>query len=125
MRRAPQGSKAEAMIEYLQKSGLEAQTRVFVLDSPDDHVRQDLLRRGWKENPARTSQFFDLRWAVTDTDEDYKGLGPGDLFNHFENNRELTQKAGMLKNLQNHAMYQRQLEGMKPKRKWTKRKKKP
>jgi hypothetical protein len=90
-------TKAEAMFEYLQKSGLEASTRVFLFDSPDDHVRAELTRRGWVENPVRTSGLFDLKWVATDTDEDYATLGPYDWINHFQNNRELTQKAGLLR----------------------------
>ena len=36
---------------------------------------------------------------MTDTESDYQNLKPGQLFNHFPNNRELTTKAGLCKNI--------------------------
>lgn len=91
--------KSEMMIQFLYKRGIEENRKVFVFDGPDEHIRQSLLRRGFVENPKRSSVLWDFKWCVTDLEEDYKSLQGCDLYNHFQNNRELTTKAALLKNL--------------------------
>jgi len=85
---------------------VECSTMVFSLDGPDEHIRQALLRRGcygscmqWVENKVPGSVFWNLRWCSTDSEEDYRHLHEGDLYNHFQNNRELTTKAGLARSL--------------------------
>ena len=38
------------MAEYLRRSGLENETKVFILKGHDDHIRRALVARGWHEN---------------------------------------------------------------------------
>ena len=40
--------------------------KVFILDSPDNHIRQILLEMGWIENKQVDSGLFDLKWKVSD-----------------------------------------------------------
>eukprot|EP00397_Hematodinium_sp_SG-2012_P000667 GEMP01000668.1.p1 GENE.GEMP01000668.1~~GEMP01000668.1.p1 ORF type:complete len:1775 (+),score=410.32 GEMP01000668.1:168-5492(+) len=91
--------KSEMMVQFLQKQGIDEKRKVFVFDGPDEHIRQSLLRRQFVENPHRASVLWDFKWCVTDLEEDYKSLRDGDLYNHFQNNRELTTKAALTRNL--------------------------
>eukprot|EP00392_Amoebophrya_sp_AT5.2_P011961 g12051.t1 len=94
-------SKGERMVLFLQKLEQTYEKRVFVLDSSDDFVRQALLKRGnWVENVYAESSLWNLKWCATDCEEDYKNLDDTiDLYNHFQNNRELTTKFGIARNL--------------------------
>eukprot|EP00747_Dinoflagellata_sp_TGD_P060983 gnl/TRDRNA2_/TRDRNA2_152311_c2_seq2.p1 gnl/TRDRNA2_/TRDRNA2_152311_c2~~gnl/TRDRNA2_/TRDRNA2_152311_c2_seq2.p1 ORF type:complete len:1616 (+),score=224.25 gnl/TRDRNA2_/TRDRNA2_152311_c2_seq2:71-4918(+) len=94
-------SKPESIAIYLQRSQHPSSSKVFVLDGPDDHIRQALQRRlDWVENPVPASMFWSLKWCTTDCEDDYQSLQDGDLYNHFQNNRELTTKVGLLRSLQ-------------------------
>eukprot|EP00746_Dinoflagellata_sp_MGD_P142823 gnl/MRDRNA2_/MRDRNA2_75738_c0_seq1.p1 gnl/MRDRNA2_/MRDRNA2_75738_c0~~gnl/MRDRNA2_/MRDRNA2_75738_c0_seq1.p1 ORF type:complete len:2073 (+),score=350.92 gnl/MRDRNA2_/MRDRNA2_75738_c0_seq1:285-6221(+) len=97
------GTKMETMMAFLRQNGLDESKKVFVLEGPDDHIKQALFRRAtpWVENRAPNSTLWDLKWCTTDCDEDYKRLEETDLYNHFQNNRELTTKAGLARNLRN------------------------
>eukprot|EP00929_Paragymnodinium_shiwhaense_P089544 TRINITY_DN49692_c0_g1_i1.p1 TRINITY_DN49692_c0_g1~~TRINITY_DN49692_c0_g1_i1.p1 ORF type:complete len:1309 (-),score=228.17 TRINITY_DN49692_c0_g1_i1:60-3986(-) len=86
---------------FLQRYGLPESQKLFVLDGPDDHIRQALHRRrpGWVENPLADSWLWHLKWRATDCDADYADLTEGELFNHFQGNRDLTTKAGLMRSL--------------------------
>eukprot|EP00930_Biecheleria_cincta_P033051 TRINITY_DN2289_c0_g2_i1.p1 TRINITY_DN2289_c0_g2~~TRINITY_DN2289_c0_g2_i1.p1 ORF type:complete len:1642 (-),score=322.61 TRINITY_DN2289_c0_g2_i1:205-5130(-) len=43
-----------------------------------------------------------LRWRTADSEADYRQLRPGEFFNHFQNNRMLTTKAGLAQSLSQH-----------------------
>ena len=86
---------ATMMLEYLKRSGLAETTRVFILNSQDEYVRRALKRRNWVENKVGTSSAFHLKWTYTDSEMDYRTLRPGQMFNHFSNNRKLTTKCGL------------------------------
>jgi hypothetical protein len=87
------------MTEYLKRLGLPEDTKVFALSSQDKHIRQALKARGWAENCTSGSKAFHLKWVNTDSELDYKALLPGQRFNHFPNNRELTTKSGLCQHL--------------------------
>ena len=87
------------MQEYLRRSGLPENTKIFIITGPYEYLRKTLISRGWVENTHTSSQAFDLRWTFNDCEADYKSLRPGQYFNHFPNNRELTTKSGLHKNL--------------------------
>lgn len=87
------------MEEYNKRKGLDENTKVFILNSQDDHIRRILKQKGWSENKHLTSSAFHFKWSYTDSEADYKSLKPGQMFNHFQNNRELTTKSGLSKNL--------------------------
>ncbi|PFH36312.1 Tubulin-tyrosine ligase family protein [Besnoitia besnoiti] len=58
-------------------------------------VSSSLQRRGWIMNRLLDTHFFDLKWKISDTDDDYRCLRREQLFNHFQNNSVLTTKAGL------------------------------
>jgi hypothetical protein len=49
-----------------------------------------------------------LTWCTADTEADYRRLQPGEFFNHFHNNKELTTKIGLARNLSEHAVASRE-----------------
>ncbi|CAG9334195.1 unnamed protein product [Blepharisma stoltei] len=89
------------MQEYNRRQGLPEGSKIFIVTGQFEFIRRELKARGWIENKQSTSQAFHLKWIYSDTDNDYKVLRPGQLINHFNNNRELTTKSGLLKNLRN------------------------
>lgn len=89
------------MTEYIRRQGLSEHSKIYVLTGQYDFMRRALKKRAWVENKNSTSCAFHLKWTFTDTDSDYKNLKPGQLFNHFLCNRELTTKSGLSKNLRN------------------------
>jgi len=91
------------MNEYLKRKQLSETTKVFVGGA--DHIKRALVKKGWVENKNPSSIAFHLKWTISDSDNDYKQLLPGQLFNHFFNNRQLTTKSGLLKNMRNVSEY--------------------
>lgn len=83
------------MQEYVKRLGLCEQSRVFILHSQDEFMRRTFKRRNWYENKVLNSTAFHLKWTYSDSDPDYRALRPGQLFNHFPNNRKLTTKYGL------------------------------
>mmetsp|Transcript_6459 Transcript_6459/g.15704 ORF Transcript_6459/g.15704 Transcript_6459/m.15704 type:complete len:1394 (+) Transcript_6459:99-4280(+) len=94
-------SDKEAMAAFRVRNGLEESAKIFVFDSTDEHIRQALLGAShrWVENEVPQSAFWDFKWCATDSEADYRNLLEGTLYNHFQNNRELTTKVGLLQNL--------------------------
>ena len=45
-----------------------------------------------------------LIWSIADCDADYGRLRPGEFYNHFQNNHELTTKVRLADNLLHHAV---------------------
>lgn len=89
------------MTEYIRRQGLEGNTKIFILTGQHEFIRRALKKRGWVENKNANSCAYHLKWCFNDSDYDYKALKPGQAYNHFQNNRELTTKSGLLKNLRN------------------------
>jgi Tubulin-tyrosine ligase family/IQ calmodulin-binding motif len=89
------------MQEYVRRQGLSENSKIFILTGQHDFMRRALKRLGWIENKNFNSQAYHLKWCYNDSDYDYKNLKPGQLYNHFPNNRELTTKSGLSKNLRN------------------------
>jgi hypothetical protein len=87
------------MTEYLKRLGLPGDSKIFTFSGQDEHIRQALKDRGWVENRTAGSSAFHLKWVYSDTEADYKALLPGQRFNHFPNNRELTTKSGLCQHL--------------------------
>ena len=89
------------MTEYIWRQGLEGNTKIFILTGQHEFMRRALKKRGWVENKNANSCAYHFKWCFNDSDYDYKALKPGQAYNHFQNNRELTTKSGLLKNLRN------------------------
>ena len=89
------------MNEYARRQGLLENSKIFILTGQHEFMRRALKKRNWIENKNSQSQAFHFKWCYNDTDDDYKNLKFGQLFNHFLNNRELTTKSDLSKNLRN------------------------
>lgn len=87
------------MQEYNRRQNLPENTKIFILTGQHDFIRRALKKRNWYENKLTNSVAFNLKWCYNDCDSDYKNLKPGQFYNHFPNNRELTTKSGLAKNL--------------------------
>lgn len=48
-------------------------------------------------------ELFNLKWIVQDKPSDYEQLLPDQYINHFQNNKEITSKSFLSKNLKAHA----------------------
>jgi hypothetical protein len=48
-----------------------------MINSQDEHIKRELVKRGWKENRLQSSTFFDFKWNYTDNPDDYKNLREG------------------------------------------------
>lgn len=87
--------------------------RLFCFDGPDEHIRRVLLALDppWVENKVATSSMWHLKWTVTDSETDYRCIqeGSSSLYNHFQNNRELTTKVCLTRNLRRLA-YEEQVD---------------
>lgn len=100
--------------EHKRRHTLSRDIQIFVLNSQDDHIRRALVGRGWTENYNATSTSCHLKWTYSDTDADYKDLRPGQLFNHFLNNRSLTTKSGLCRALRGVCTYGTNTEAFFP-----------
>ena len=93
------------MKEFLKRSGYKETDKLFIINSQDDYIRRALTRLGWIENKNHLSNAFHLKWTFSDTEADYKTLKPGQMFNHFPNNRDLTTKSGLCNRLRGVSTY--------------------
>ncbi|KRX02675.1 hypothetical protein PPERSA_12015 [Pseudocohnilembus persalinus] len=93
------------MLEFNKRMSYPENTRIFIMNSKDTHIRQCLNLFGFKENTISNSTIYDLKWTYNDQKDDYISLNPGQYFNHFKNNAELTTKSRLLVNLRNNQVY--------------------
>lgn len=66
------------------------------IDSVENYIRRAVNKIGWMEPSSRKSEEFHIKFDVADVDVKTK---PHQFYNHFPDNRELTTKAGLCKNL--------------------------
>lgn len=95
----------ELMQQYTRRQGLPENTRVFSINGQFEYIKRGLLRREWVENKVAGSQAFHLKWTCNDSEQDYKTLRNGQMFNHIGNNREITTKSGLCNNLRNSVVH--------------------
>ncbi len=69
------------------------------MNSRDQHIREALIKRGWIELHDISDSFYHLKWVYSDNSNDYSNLNSNQLFNHFYNNQELTNKNNLRKNV--------------------------
>ena len=62
------------MSAYAVRMGLSADSKVFVMNSKDAHIREELLRRGWAEGSDKDTSLFHLKWVYKDSLADYSTL---------------------------------------------------
>lgn len=69
------------------------------MNSRDQHIREALIKKGWIELQDISDGFYHLKWVYSDNSNDYANLSHSQLFNHFYNNQELTNKNNLRKNI--------------------------
>ncbi|KEP64149.1 UNVERIFIED_CONTAM: Tubulin-tyrosine ligase family protein [Hammondia hammondi] len=77
-----------------EEKGFRSRHRAHVL-TIESAVFSCLQKKGWIMNKLLDTHFFDLKWKISDVDEDYRCLRREQFFNHFQNNRVMTTKAGL------------------------------
>jgi hypothetical protein len=102
------------MWEYLRRTGIAEGRRVLIFSGNDGYIKRAFLNAGWAENANLQSAAFHLKWVTTDTDADYRMLKPGQRFNHFQGNRDLTTKSGLVGKFRNVTEYGANTESFFP-----------
>jgi hypothetical protein len=94
------------MKAYSSRMGLPEDTKIYMINSRDLHIKAALNRRGWIESNEKESVLFHLKWVYKDELTDYQMLqgnktsySEGQFYNHFRNNQELTNKNNLRKNI--------------------------
>ena len=82
---------------------------IIHFNSPDVHISRWLSKYcqwGIVHSPAVVAkvEMLHLKWIVQDRPIDYETLLPHQYFNHFQNNKEITSKSFLKKNLENYLM---------------------
>ena len=54
------------MKAYSARMGLPEDTKLFIINSRDNHIKEALVRRGWVESTDRKSVLFHLKWTYKD-----------------------------------------------------------
>ena len=80
---------------------MRSSTKLFIISAPYAPFKQQLLDRGWKENPDFFSPYFDLKYCVRLKDIDYKALHPHQMISHFIGETSLTNKFELSRSLTN------------------------
>lgn len=62
------------MKAYSGRMGLKEDTKIFMMNSRDMHIKNALLSRGWVESGDKDSKLFHLKWVYKDKNEDYDPL---------------------------------------------------
>lgn len=94
------------MNKYLQvQSGPDGVARngVLIFVSGDGHISRFMTAQNWlvTYRPMVIGfELFHLKWVVQDKASDYESILPDQYINHFQNNKELTSKSFLKKNLE-------------------------
>ena len=54
------------MKAYSGRMGLKDNTKIFMMNSRDLHIRSALLNRGWVESGDKDSKLYHLKWVYKD-----------------------------------------------------------
>lgn len=54
------------MKAYSGRMGLKDDTKIFMMNSRDLHIRSALLNRGWVESGDKDSKLYHLKWVYKD-----------------------------------------------------------
>ena len=68
------GAFDDRMRAYAVRMGLPPDAKVFVMNSRDTHIREELLERGWAEGSDKETSLFHLKWVYKDSAADYGTL---------------------------------------------------
>jgi len=73
------------MKAYSNRMGLPEDSKIFMMNSRDIHIRTALLNRGWVESVDLNSNLFHLKWVYKDNVNDYSLLQGKSLITQMDN----------------------------------------
>ncbi|CDW84976.1 protein monoglycylase ttll8 [Stylonychia lemnae] len=76
--------------------------------SVEPYLKRNMLKLGWID--TTNSSMFHIRFDITDKEGNQNKLRNSQWYNHFPNNREITTKAGLCKNLWQQCPYDYELQ---------------
>lgn len=91
---------------WRKKVGIAPDARVFVMTGWYPNVREALFRRGWRQNPDRESEHYDMKWSLRSKEIEHDKLRPAQLANHFKRATSLTTKVGLMHSLRSLAWFE-------------------
>jgi len=74
----------------------------FIILGPYTDIKENLLKRGWLENPKEDSTAFNLKWSLKTKHLNHETLREGQIVNHFQKITEVSTKIGLMQNLKNY-----------------------
>ena len=62
------------MKHYSNRMGIPEDSKLFIFNSKDTHIKEALISRGWVESSDKQSILYHLKWTYKDQPEDYLSL---------------------------------------------------
>lgn len=62
------------MKAFSNRMGLPEDTKIYMMNSRDLHIKAALNRKGWIESTEKSSVLFHLKWVYKDDINDYQTL---------------------------------------------------
>lgn len=84
---------------WRKRTGITADTKVFIMTGWYPDVKRALTERGWRQNPDLESPFFDMQWMLKSNSINHEALRPHQIVNHFGKASNVTTKSGLMHNL--------------------------
>lgn len=84
---------------YKKKNGIKG--KIIVAYGYEDLKRRLIDEHGWTENEDFSSPIFDLKFMSKKKDIDYVNLLEWQMVNHFNENKSITAKFGLTRNVRN------------------------
>ena len=84
--------------QYKSESGHDESAKLFYVDADTyPFLKEELIKRGWKENTDVGSRFFDFKYSAAAKNIDIASLYPGQLVNHIIGSSAFCRKIGLTK----------------------------
>jgi hypothetical protein len=98
VRKPAQFASYEEAQKYFWDSGKHAHgCKVFMSTYP--LIKEELVKRGWVENPDFEDCVFDAKFVLKTSDIEYKALRREQVVNHFSKASAITTKVGLMRSL--------------------------
>jgi len=98
VRKPAQFASYEDAQKYFWDSGKHAHgCKVFMATYP--LIKEELVKRGWVENPDFEDSVFDAKFVLKTSDIEYKSLRREQVVNHFSKASAITTKVGLMRSL--------------------------
>ena len=98
VRKPAQFASFEDAQKYFWDSGKHAHgSKVFMSTYP--LIKEELVKRGWVENPDFEDSVFDAKFVLKTSDIEYKALRREQVVNHFSKASAITTKVGLMRSL--------------------------